>query len=152
MEYYTVNKVLPIFQCEKEYHVGCLKKCKLADLKVRIQQKDAYFALNIFCFYKILIPLLQELPKGKWFCSGNCKWIYSALQNVLNAGSEKLPDSTLDIIRKKLTDESSVFDTDLDVRWRLLNGKSSSRETRVLLSQAVAIFHVNVCNFKFHFF
>ncbi|XP_047981632.1 uncharacterized protein LOC125222838 [Salvia hispanica] len=102
-------------QCEKEYHVGCLKKCKLADLK--------------------------ELPKGKWFCSGNCKWIYSALQNVLNAGSEKLPDSTLDIIRKKLTDESSVFDTDLDVRWRLLNGKSSSRETRVLLSQAVAIFH-----------
>ncbi|XP_041998297.1 uncharacterized protein LOC121748123 isoform X3 [Salvia splendens] len=101
-------------QCEKEYHVGCLKKRKLADLK--------------------------ELPKGKWFCSGNCKWIYSALQNVLNAGSEKLPDSTLDIIRKKL-DESSVFDTDLDVRWRLLNGKISSRETRVLLSQAVAIFH-----------
>ncbi|XP_057779274.1 uncharacterized protein LOC130997863 isoform X2 [Salvia miltiorrhiza] len=100
-------------QCEKEYHVGCLKKCKLADLK--------------------------ELPKGKWFCSGNCKWIYSALQNVLNAGSEKLPDSTLDIIRKKLTDKSS--DSDLDVRWRLLNGKIASRETRVLLSQAVAIFH-----------
>ncbi|KAL1545786.1 hypothetical protein AAHA92_22470 [Salvia divinorum] len=102
-------------QCEKEYHVGCLKKCKLADLK--------------------------ELPKGKWFCSGNCKWIYSALQNVLNAGSEKLPDSTLDIIRKKLTDESSDSNTDLDVRWRLLNGKIASRETRVLLSQAVAIFH-----------
>ncbi|XP_047961195.1 uncharacterized protein LOC125205993 isoform X1 [Salvia hispanica] len=102
-------------QCEKEYHVGCLKKCKLADLK--------------------------ELPKGKWFCSGNCKWIYSALQNVLNAGSERLPDSTLDIIREKLTGKNSDFDTDLDVRWRLLSGKIASRETRVLLSQAVAIFH-----------
>ncbi|XP_042054283.1 increased DNA methylation 1-like [Salvia splendens] len=102
-------------QCEKEYHVGCLKKYKLADLK--------------------------ELPKGKWFCSGNCKWIYSALQNVLNAGSERLPDSTLDIMREKLTDKNSDFDTDLDVRWRLLSGKIASRETRVLLSQAVAIFH-----------
>ncbi|KAM3361714.1 hypothetical protein P3S68_016568 [Capsicum galapagoense] len=39
-------------QCEKEYHVGCLKKSKIADLK--------------------------ELPKGK-FCSTNCKRIYSAL-------------------------------------------------------------------------
>lgn len=102
-------------QCEKEYHVGCLKKCKLADLK--------------------------ELPKGKWFCSGNCKWIYSALHNLLNAGAEKLPDVTLDIIRKKQTDKCSDSDTDLDVRWRLLNGKIASRETRVLLSQAVAIFH-----------
>ncbi|KAL8476992.1 hypothetical protein ACS0TY_029334 [Phlomoides rotata] len=46
-------------QCEKEYHVGCLKNCKLADLK--------------------------KLPKGKWLCSTSCKWIYSALQNLLNA-------------------------------------------------------------------
>ncbi|KAL8492647.1 hypothetical protein ACS0TY_024005 [Phlomoides rotata] len=46
-------------QCEKEYHVGCLKNCKLADLK--------------------------KLPNGKWFCSTSCKWIYSALQNLLNA-------------------------------------------------------------------
>ncbi|XP_011094567.1 uncharacterized protein LOC105174236 [Sesamum indicum] len=102
-------------QCEKEYHVGCLKKCKLADLK--------------------------ELPKGKWFCSADCKWIYSALQNLLNAGAEKIPDSALDIIKKKQTEKTSVADTDFDVRWRLLNGKIMSRETRVLLSQAVAIFH-----------
>ncbi|KAG8374192.1 hypothetical protein BUALT_Bualt11G0105500 [Buddleja alternifolia] len=100
-------------QCEKEYHVGCLKKCKMADLK--------------------------ELPKGKWFCSGNCKWMYSALQNLLNAGAEKIPDSSLDIIKKKLIEKSLV--ADFDVRWRLLNGKITSRETRILLSQAVAIFH-----------
>ncbi|KAL3628427.1 hypothetical protein CASFOL_027473 [Castilleja foliolosa] len=102
-------------QCEKEYHVGCLKKCKMADLK--------------------------ELPKGKWFCSSNCKGIYTALQNLLNAGAEKLPDSSLEIIKKKAIDNTLVVDTGCNVRWRLLNGKISSRETRVLLSQAVAIFH-----------
>ncbi|KAK6140118.1 hypothetical protein DH2020_026116 [Rehmannia glutinosa] len=83
----------------------------------------------------------QELPKGKWFCSADCKWIYSALQNLLNAGAEKLPDSSLEIIKKKQIENASVADTDFDVRWRLLNGKITSRETRVLLSQAVAIFH-----------
>ncbi|XP_075502251.1 uncharacterized protein LOC142540168 isoform X1 [Primulina tabacum] len=102
-------------QCEKEYHVGCLKKCKMSDLK--------------------------ELPKGKWFCSVNCKRIYSALQNLLNNGAEKLPDATLDVIMKKWEGKNLVADTDLDVRWRLLNGKNTSRENRVLLSQAVAIFH-----------
>ncbi|CAA0830346.1 Acyl-CoA N-acyltransferase with RING/FYVE/PHD-type zinc finger domain [Striga hermonthica] len=102
-------------QCEKEYHVGCLKKCKMADLK--------------------------ELPKGKWFCTADCKWVYSALQNLLNAGAEKLPDSSLEIIKKKLIENTPEADIDFDVRWRLLNGKVTSRETRVLLSQAVAIFH-----------
>ncbi|XP_075512986.1 uncharacterized protein LOC142548514 isoform X1 [Primulina tabacum] len=102
-------------QCEKEYHVGCLEKCKMSDLK--------------------------ELPKGKWFCSVNCKRIYSALQNLLNNGAEKLPGATLDVVMKKWEGKNLVADTDLDVRWRLLNGKNTSRETRVLLSQAVAIFH-----------
>ncbi|XP_022860542.1 uncharacterized protein LOC111381065 isoform X1 [Olea europaea var. sylvestris] len=102
-------------QCEKEYHVGCLKKCKMADLK--------------------------ELPKGKWFCSVDCKRIYSALQDLLNAGEEKLPDPSLDVIKKKQEGKCSDAGVDFDVRWRLLNGKIASRETRVLLSQAVAIFH-----------
>ncbi|KAL3825836.1 hypothetical protein ACJIZ3_021865 [Penstemon smallii] len=107
--------VLLCDQCEKEYHVGCLKKCKMAELK--------------------------KLPKGKWFCSVNCKRVYSALQNLLSAGAEKLPDSSLDVVKKKQIEKSLVADTDFDVKWRLLSGKISSRETRVLLSQAVAIFH-----------
>ncbi|KAL2509140.1 Acyl-CoA N-acyltransferase with RING/FYVE/PHD-type zinc finger domain [Forsythia ovata] len=102
-------------QCEKEYHVGCLKKCKIADLK--------------------------ELPKGKWFCSLGCKRIYAALQNVVSSGAEKLSDSSLGVIRKKHKENGLDSDTNLDVRWRLLNAKVSSCETRVLLSQAVAIFH-----------
>lgn len=63
---------------------------------------------------------------------------------MLDAGAEKLPDNSLDIIKKKQIEKTLVADTDFDVRWRLLNGKITSRETRVLLSQAVAIFHVRV--------
>ncbi|KAK4730869.1 hypothetical protein R3W88_023857 [Solanum pinnatisectum] len=102
-------------QCEKEYHVGCLKKRKIADLK--------------------------ELPKGKWFCCADCKRIYSALQNSLNSGEEKLSESCLGGVRMKLKEKRMDFVGDLDVRWRLISGKITSRETRVLLAEAVSIFH-----------
>ncbi|XP_019152471.1 PREDICTED: increased DNA methylation 1 isoform X1 [Ipomoea nil] len=102
-------------QCEREYHIGCLKKHKMADLK--------------------------ELPKGKWFCCTDCKRIYLALQNLLNSGDEKLPDTCLDIVRAKEMEKGIDSIGDTDVRWRLLSGKMTSRETRVLLAEAVAIFH-----------
>ncbi|KAL7195703.1 hypothetical protein ACSBR1_035860 [Camellia fascicularis] len=109
------STVIVCDQCEKEYHVGCLKKHKMADLK--------------------------ELPKGKWFCCMDCRRISSALQNLLVRGEEKIPDSLLDVIKKKHVDKISDTITDFDVRWRLLSGKIASRETRLLLSNAVAIFH-----------
>ncbi|XP_031127403.1 uncharacterized protein LOC116029493 isoform X1 [Ipomoea triloba] len=102
-------------QCEKEYHIGCLKKHKIADLK--------------------------ELPKGKWFCCTGCQRIYLALQNLLNSGDEKLPDTYLDIVRAKEVEKCIDSIGDIDLRWRLLSGKMTSRETRVLLAEAVAIFH-----------
>ncbi|KAK4392135.1 Chromodomain-helicase-DNA-binding protein 4 [Sesamum angolense] len=99
-------------QCEKEHHGLSLKECGMDDLK--------------------------ELPEGKWFCSADCKWIHSILQNLLNAGAEELPDSSLDILKKK---NNMAADAGIDVRWRLLRGKDSSREDRALLSQVVDIFH-----------
>ncbi|KAK9290995.1 hypothetical protein L1049_009178 [Liquidambar formosana] len=102
-------------QCEKEFHVGCLKDHKMADLK--------------------------ELPEGKWFCCVDCSRIHSTLQKLLVGGAEKLPDSLLTVMKKKHEEKGSDTNTDLDVRWRLLSGKIASSETRSLLSQAVAIFH-----------
>ncbi|KAK4348453.1 hypothetical protein RND71_031208 [Anisodus tanguticus] len=110
-------------QCEKEYHVGCLKKRKIADLK--------------------------ELPKGKWFCCVDCKRIYSALQNSLTSGEEKLSESCLGAVRMKLKEKRFDFVGVPDVRWRLLSGKITSRETRVLLAEAVSIFHSEL---GFHLF
>ncbi|XP_021722047.1 increased DNA methylation 1-like [Chenopodium quinoa] len=102
-------------QCEKEYHVGCLKDHNMADL--------------------------TELPDGKWFCSMDCRRVESSLQNLLVRGVEKLPKSLVDIIRKKNMHIGSDSGSDLEVSWRLLSGKIASPETRPLLSQAVAIFH-----------
>ncbi|KAG5556783.1 hypothetical protein RHGRI_007146 [Rhododendron griersonianum] len=102
-------------QCEKEYHVGCLKKHNMADL--------------------------QELPKGKWFCCMDCERIFSALQKLLIRGEEKIPDSLLDVMKKKHEEKVPDTPTDFDVRWRVLSGKIASPETRLFLSKAVAIFH-----------
>ncbi|KAJ0259672.1 Uncharacterized protein HA466_0059920 [Hirschfeldia incana] len=102
-------------QCEKEYHIGCLSSHNIVDLK--------------------------ELPKGNWFCSMDCTRINSTLQKLLLGGAETLSDSSLETIRTKqgITDVDSV--SHLDIRWRLISGKVTSPESRMLLSQALAIFH-----------
>ncbi|KAL1827721.1 hypothetical protein DCAR_0206903 [Daucus carota subsp. sativus] len=102
-------------QCEKEYHVGCLKDHNIVDLK--------------------------ELPTGKWFCCSECSNIYSALESRVAVGDTELSDSLMDMIKKKHEEKGSQSFGDLNIRWRLLCGRTAADETRVLLSNAVAIFH-----------
>ncbi|XP_059626948.1 uncharacterized protein LOC132269709 [Cornus florida] len=114
---FSPRTVIICDQCEKEYHVGCLKEHKMDDLK--------------------------GLPEGKWFCCMECSRIHYALQKLVVSGEEKLPETLLNVIKKKHEEKSSEnsASADLDLRWRLLSGKTTSDETRVLLSKAVAIFH-----------
>ncbi|XP_065866066.1 uncharacterized protein [Euphorbia lathyris] len=108
--------VLLCDQCEKEFHVGCLKEHNMEDLK--------------------------ELPQGKWFCCADCKRVYSALQKLVVRGEEKLPDSCLSTIRGKNEEKSSETRGNIDVRWRLLNDKiDTSGNAAALLSEALSIFH-----------
>ncbi|KAK7396614.1 hypothetical protein VNO78_17742 [Psophocarpus tetragonolobus] len=102
-------------QCEKEYHVGCLRDHKMAYLK--------------------------ELPEGIWLCCNDCTRIHSTLENLLVRGAERLPEFLLDAIKKKQEEKGLESMNDIDVRWRLLNGKIASPETRPLLLEAVSIFH-----------
>ncbi|XP_062105173.1 uncharacterized protein LOC133816873 isoform X2 [Humulus lupulus] len=104
-------------QCEREFHVGCLKEHGMQDLK--------------------------ELPIGAWFCCRDCQRIHSALQKLLASGEEKLPESLINVINKKQNKEGSESRTELDIKWRILNGKkmASNDEAVLLLSKAVAIFH-----------
>ncbi|KAL3579638.1 hypothetical protein D5086_017473 [Populus alba] len=103
-------------QCEKEFHVGCLKEHQLQDLK--------------------------ELPTGKWFCCTGCERIHSALQKLVIRGEEKLPDSSLNFIKKKHEESASESGGGGDIRWRLLSKKTDPSDvTESLLSEAVAIFH-----------
>lgn len=85
---------------------------------------------------------MQELPTEKWFCCTECSNVYSALNNMVAVGDTKLSDSLMNVIKKKHEEKSSQSAGDLDIKWRLLCGKIASDETRGLLSNAVAIFHV----------
>ncbi|KAG6761971.1 hypothetical protein POTOM_032450 [Populus tomentosa] len=106
-------------QCEKEFHVGCLKEHQLQDLKA-----------------------ICELPTGKWFCCTGCERIHSALQKLVIRGEEKLPDSSLNFIKKKHEESASESGGGGDIRWRLLSKKTDPSDvTESLLSEAVAIFH-----------
>ncbi|XP_048142035.1 uncharacterized protein LOC115735048 isoform X2 [Rhodamnia argentea] len=102
-------------QCEKEYHVGCLRDHRMASLK--------------------------ELPKGKWFCCTDCSRIHSTLQDLLVRGEEKLQDSLLNILKKKHEEKGLGTVNNYDARWRLLSGSFACSESRRLLSEAVSIFH-----------
>ncbi|KAK6138144.1 hypothetical protein DH2020_028124 [Rehmannia glutinosa] len=62
-------------QCEKEYHVGCLKEQEIDDLKA--------------------------LPEGEWFCCQQCSNVNSSLQKLIADGEQKLPEALSNILKKK---------------------------------------------------
>ncbi|OVA18304.1 zinc finger protein [Macleaya cordata] len=101
-------------QCEKEYHVGCLRDRGLCDLK--------------------------ELPKGKWFCCEDCNRIHAALQDLIFCGPKVIPASLSSTIDKKLIEKGLTDEVGADVEWQLLSGKFGSSDHRPLLSKAAAIF------------
>ncbi|XP_021729860.1 uncharacterized protein LOC110696835 [Chenopodium quinoa] len=102
-------------QCEKEYHVGCMRKHKMHDLK--------------------------ELPVGNWFCCSDCESINSSLKKLIEEGEQRLPDHLIDVVKKKFIEKDSNTD-DLVVTWRVFNGgKSCLDEIRPFLSKAVSVFH-----------
>lgn len=56
--------------------------------------------------------------------------------------AERLPESLLDVIKKKQEERCLEPLNVIDIRWRLVNGKVASPETRPLLLEAVTIFNV----------
>ncbi|KAI3743466.1 hypothetical protein L1987_61175 [Smallanthus sonchifolius] len=103
-------------QCEKEYHIGCLREHNMADLKA--------------------------LPEGKWFCCKDCERIYSVLKNLLTREPKTLPDDMLTFLREKQkNNNNSETDSSSEMKFVVLSGKNATRETRKLLAQTVAIFH-----------
>ncbi|XWS67025.1 hypothetical protein CRYUN_Cryun05aG0250900 [Craigia yunnanensis] len=102
-------------QCEKEFHVGCLRDSGLCDLK--------------------------EIPKDKWFCCDDCNRIHGALQSSVSNGVQIIPTSFSNIIQRKHLEKGLYIDGATDcVQWRILSGKSRYPEHLPLLSSAAAIF------------
>uniref|UniRef100_A0A7N0ZV51 PHD-type domain-containing protein n=1 Tax=Kalanchoe fedtschenkoi TaxID=63787 RepID=A0A7N0ZV51_KALFE len=105
-------------QCEREYHVGCLKDHGIADLK--------------------------EEPKGDWFCCQGCERIHSSVLKLVANGEERLPDSLLSAIQKNSEHSKDSGSRDsIDVNWRILRGKTVSNESEPLLLTAVDILQEN---------
>lgn len=102
-------------QCEREYHIGCLKDHGMDDLK--------------------------ELPAGEWFCSKECRDMRHTLTQLVDVGEQTLPHSMLSIIQKKQESIATSSNTDLSLTWRLIHAKSAVREHRKWLSGAVSVFH-----------
>ncbi|XP_073272223.1 uncharacterized protein [Primulina huaijiensis] len=98
-------------QCEKEYHVGCLRERGMCDLK--------------------------ELPNGKWFCCDDCDKIFSTLQLLTSSRAEVIPTSVSAAIFRK---HAAVGLNNIALQWHILSGKSRQPEHLLLLSQAAAIF------------
>jgi hypothetical protein len=101
-------------QCEKEYHVGCLRENGFCDLK--------------------------EIPQEKWFCCSNCSRIHTAVQNSVSCGPQTLPTPLLDMICRKDREKGIFTDIGDTVEWRILSGKSRYPEHLPLLSRAAVIF------------
>ncbi|GAA0171408.1 hypothetical protein LIER_25446 [Lithospermum erythrorhizon] len=99
-------------QCEKEYHVGCLRDQGMCDLK--------------------------QLPKDKWFCCQACYKIYEQLQSHVSVGPDLISESILDRICLKQGGLSYKLSD--DIHWQILRGKSRFSEHQSLLSKAAAIF------------
>lgn len=102
-------------QCEKEYHVGCLRDNGMCDLK--------------------------EIPQDKWLCCDDCNRIYLALQNSVSSGVQIVSSPLLQTITRKHADKGLSADGDAEsVQWRILSGKSRYPDHLPLLSSATAIF------------
>ncbi|CAN0926660.1 Increased DNA methylation 1 [Linum grandiflorum] len=100
-------------QCEREFHVGCLRDRGLCDLK--------------------------EIPEGKWFCCNECYRVYVALQKSISSGVQTVCSSQLDIICRKHAERGLNIDR-ANVQWHILMGKERREEDLPFLSKATSIF------------
>ncbi|KAD3337562.1 hypothetical protein E3N88_33082 [Mikania micrantha] len=103
-------------QCEREYHIGCLREYNMADLKA--------------------------LPRGKWFCCNDCERINSVLKKLIACEHKTIPDDMLTFLREKQkSNNNSETDFNSEIKFVVLSGKNATSETRKLLAQTVQIFH-----------
>ncbi|XP_057453124.1 increased DNA methylation 1-like [Lotus japonicus] len=103
-------------QCEKEYHVECLKDHNKQNL--------------------------EKLPEGKWFCCSDCDHIHNVLVKYVARGEMNLPDSLLSLIEKKPEEKGIESEAGLDIKWRVFNENLvDHNETMSLFSNVDDIFH-----------
>lgn len=92
-----------------------------------------------YCFKTIFFVcqfVQQELPKGEWLCCGDCSRIHNLLQILLHVGPLGIILADLNSFLQKQKDKG--LRANPNIKWR-------STETKILLSKALATFHVSGC-------
>ncbi|KAL0416002.1 UNVERIFIED_CONTAM: hypothetical protein Slati_3432100, partial [Sesamum latifolium] len=113
---FTARTIIICDQCEKEYHVGCLKEKNIVDLKVCAAERR-------MVLWQTVQQYLSSPSKVDW------GW------------QAKDSESFLDVLKMKCEGQSLQNNPELGIRWRLLRGKKATEDTRAWLSGAVHIFH-----------
>ncbi|XP_047970678.1 uncharacterized protein LOC125213925 isoform X1 [Salvia hispanica] len=101
-------------QCEREYHVGCLRESEMCDLK--------------------------ELPEDKWFCCDDCHKIFEALRSSASGEPKLVPAAVSSALYKKHAKIGLNGMYMNEIQWCILSGKSRAPGHLMLLSRAAAIF------------
>ncbi|KAL3696574.1 hypothetical protein R1sor_010650 [Riccia sorocarpa] len=99
-------------QCEREFHVGCLKEHGLANL--------------------------TELPEGEWFCGKDCQHIHGILHLLVVNGLEPLAGSIVSKVIEPKNDDGSQEPSRFS--WQLLHGRRGDPQNGKTLTEAAAIF------------
>lgn len=119
----TSNTVILCDQCEREFHIGCLKKNKICHLK--------------------------SIPKGAWFCSSNCKSVHHSLAKARQLGCYKvkaagsLGAASSSKVRgvRKVNGQKSNKNNRIKCRYtcEVLCGEGKEARSRNSLNEALAI-------------
>ncbi|KAL0416018.1 UNVERIFIED_CONTAM: hypothetical protein Slati_3433700 [Sesamum latifolium] len=113
---FTARTIIICDQCEKEYHVGCLKEKNIVDLKVCAAERR-------MVLWQTVQQYLSSPSKVDW------GW------------QAKDSESSFGCFEMKCEGQSLQNNPELGIRWRLLRGKKATEDTRAWLSGAVHIFH-----------
>lgn len=91
-------------QCEREFHVGCLRSSGRCELDVIpegdpvVVKRDAAAYTLLYSISLSMLPLFElmahlcavALTAGDWFCSASCSGIHAMLRNHVKAGVQPL--------------------------------------------------------------
>ncbi|KAJ0965304.1 hypothetical protein J5N97_026442 [Dioscorea zingiberensis] len=110
---FSAQTVLLCLQCEKEYHVGCLKNQLLCDFK--------------------------DFPASMWFCSADCYRIHVTFGSLVRNGPMTVPRPIITMINSKTSEIGLSNENGDDVRLQLLNGRCNS-VADTLFAKAISIF------------
>ncbi|KAI5082066.1 hypothetical protein GOP47_0001809 [Adiantum capillus-veneris] len=110
---FGAKTVLLCDQCEREFHVGCLKEKNIVDL--------------------------QELPDGEWFCGTDCTRIHKVLHELVLCGPKPVCTNICNMVLEAKP-QQEVKPQVSEYTWQLLHGRRGDPKNGKILSEAASVY------------